>query len=94
MINSIIKYFLSCFKITEEDLPRSWKDGKLHYHLIGKANGVQKETQVLLDLRPGTVFIQTDKPIYKPDEKGKLIYILRPCLYEENTSPAFPEADR
>ena len=76
MIISIMKHFLSYFKITEADLPRSWKDGKLHFYLIGKANGVQKETQVLLDLRPGTVFIQTDKPIYKPDEIGKFIHIL------------------
>eukprot|EP00794_Sanderia_malayensis_P016290 gene16290-17928_t len=59
------------FKITEGDLPSILGKGNVHFFLVAKGKGIHKETQVLLDMRSGTVFIQTDKPIYSPKEKVK-----------------------
>eukprot|EP00794_Sanderia_malayensis_P016274 gene16274-17915_t len=59
------------FKITDGDLPNILGKGNLHFFLVAKGKGIHKETQVLLDMRSGTVFIQTDKPIYSPKEKVK-----------------------
>ncbi len=52
-------------------MPKFWENRKVYFYLVAKGPGFQKETQILVDTRGGTVFIQTDKPIYSPREIGK-----------------------
>lgn len=55
-------------------MPQSWSLKTGHLNLVAKGAGFHKETPVLLDFKGLTVFIQTDKPIYSPHEKGDLSF--------------------
>ncbi len=60
------------FQITDKDLPSSWENRKIFFYLVCEGPGFKKEAQVLLDIRGGTVFIQTSKPVYRPTDTGKI----------------------
>ncbi|XP_078282035.1 complement C5 [Rhinoraja longicauda] len=62
--------------ISPKDLPRK-KDEQQYVYLQANAAGLNKEEMVLVSYHNGLLFIQTDKPVYTPDQSVKLrIYSL------------------
>ena len=58
-----------------EDLPDPTSVDKQFVYLIAKSDDnhfrFQKEARIMLSYKNGMVFIQTDKPVYTPNQSGE-----------------------
>lgn len=50
--------------------PKSWP---AYVMLVAESSSFteREKTRILLSKRRGSIFIQTDQPVYKPNQKGK-----------------------
>lgn len=70
--NLCLSYYL---KVEPRDLPDTNSVDKQYVYLVAKSDDAhfqfQKEAKILLSYKDGMVFIQTDKPIYTPRQRGR-----------------------
>ena len=68
--------FISFLKVEPEDLPDINSVDKQYVYLVAKSDDghfqFHKEARILLSYKNGMVFIQTDKPIYTPRQRGRM----------------------
>lgn len=67
-------------RVRPSDLPDD-QDRQKYVYLVAKSDDQRlsfvNETVILMDRNAGFVFVQTDKPIYTPDQQGKTLWFLR-----------------
>ena len=72
LTETCLLYYL---KVEPKDLPDTNSVDKQYVYLVAKSDDAHfqfhKEARILLSYRDGMVFIQTDKPIYTPRQKGR-----------------------
>ena len=67
--------YLIFFQVEPQDLPDINSVNKQYVYLVAKSDDghfqFHKEAKILLSYRDRMVFIETDKPIYTPRQRGK-----------------------
>ena len=65
---------LHYLQVEPKDLPDTNSVDKQYVYLVAKSDDshfqFQREAKILLSYRDGMVFLQTDKPIYTPRQRG------------------------